>query len=107
MLDDMTNSTSLVARAEDSLGHAARPPRRKKLAVAKPAPRRSWRREKMVKQSAFGMLLKPIGIALALVLSTYALLSLGTTFYRSYQRHFDQTAPVHACLLYTSDAADE
>jgi hypothetical protein len=96
MLHNMTNSTSLVASAEDALGHAARPPRRKTLAVAKPAPRRKWRREKIVKRSAFGMLLKPIGIALALVLSTYALLSLGTTFYRSYQRHFDQTAPVHA-----------
>jgi hypothetical protein len=29
------------------------------------------------------------------VLSTYALLSLGTTFYRSYYRHLDHTAPVH------------
>lgn len=96
MLHDMTNSTSLVASAEDALGHAARPPRRKTLAVAKPAARRKWRREKVVKQSALGMVLKPIGIALALVLSAYALVSLGTTFYRSYQRHLVQTAPVHA-----------
>jgi hypothetical protein len=96
MLHDMTNSTSLVASAEDALGHAARPPRRNTLAVAKPAARRKWRREKVVKQSALGMVLKPIGIALALVLSAYALVSLGTTFYRSYQRHLVQTAPVHA-----------
>jgi hypothetical protein len=96
MLHDMTNSTSLVASAEDALGHAARPPRRKTLAVAKPAARRKWRREKVVKQSALGMVLKPIGIALALVLSAYALVSLGTTFYRSYQRHLVQTAPIHA-----------
>jgi hypothetical protein len=96
MLHDMTNSTSLVASAEDALGHPVRPPRRKTLAVAKPAARRKWRREKVVKQSALGMVLKPIGIALALVLSAYALVSLGTTFYRSYQRHLVQTAPVHA-----------
>jgi hypothetical protein len=96
MLHDMTNNTSLVASAEDALGHAARPPRRKTLAVAKPAARRKWRREKVVKQSALGMVLKPIGIALALALSAYALVSLGTTFYRSYQRHLVQTAPVHA-----------
>ena len=30
------------------------------------------------------------------MLSAYALLSLGTTFYRSYQRHLVQTAAVHA-----------
>jgi hypothetical protein len=41
------------------------------------------------------MLLKPIGISIAVVLSTYALVSLGTTFYRSYYRHLDQTAAVH------------
>ena len=43
-----------------------------------------------------GALLKPIGISIALVLSAYALLSLGTTFYRSYQRHVDHTNAVHA-----------
>jgi hypothetical protein len=95
MLDDMTNNNILVASAEDALGHAARPPQRKTPAVAKAQPRRSWRREKIIKQSALGMVLRPIGIALALVLSTYALLSLGTTFYRSYQRHLVQTAAVH------------
>ena len=42
------------------------------------------------------MLLRPIGIAVALMLSAYALVSLGTTFYRSYYRHLDHTAPVHA-----------
>jgi hypothetical protein len=41
------------------------------------------------------MLLRPIGISVAVVLSTYALVSLGTTFYRSYYRHLDQTAAVH------------
>jgi len=96
MLDDMPkgHSAALVARAEDS--HAARLRRRKKLAAAKTQPKRRWRREKVVKQSALGMVLKPIGISLALVLSAYALLSLGTTFWRSYHRHLDQTAAVHA-----------
>ena len=51
---------------------------------------------KVVSPSALGMLLRPIGIAVALVLIAYALLSLGTTFYRSYYRHLDHTAPVHA-----------
>jgi hypothetical protein len=70
-------------------------PRARGTAPAKP--RRSWfsRREKVVKESALGALLKPIGICLALVLSAYALVSLGTTFYRSYQRHLDHTAAVH------------
>ena len=60
-------------------------------------PKRGWfvRREKVVKPSALGMLMRPIGISVAVVLSTYALLSLGTTFYRSYYRHLDHTAPVH------------
>lgn len=71
-------------------------PRKRSRELAEPARSRFWRREKVVKESALGTLLKPIGIAVALVLSTYALLSLGTTFYRSYQRHLDHSTPVHA-----------
>jgi hypothetical protein len=52
-------------------------------------------RVKIVKPSALGMLLRPFGLAVALVLSAYALVSLGTTFYRSYYRHLDHTAAVH------------
>ena len=63
--------------------------------MLRPRPRR-FRREKIVKESTLGALLKPIGISIALVLSAYALLSLGTTFWRSYQNHLDHTAPVHA-----------
>jgi hypothetical protein len=55
----------------------------------------SARREKVVKPSALGMLLRPIGISVGRRASTYALLSLGTTFYRSYYRHLDHTAAVH------------
>lgn len=64
--------------------------------VAQPAKRQPGAgRVKIVKPSALGMLLRPIGIAVALVLSAYALVSLGTTFYRSYYRHLDHTAAVH------------
>ena len=106
MLDDMpkSHSAALVARPEDALSPHV--PRTKKLAkkvlaaadltTAEARPKRGWRREKVVKQSALGMLLQPIGVSLALVLSAYALLSLGTTFYRSYQSHLDHTGPVHA-----------
>jgi hypothetical protein len=96
MLDDMpkASGTSLVAEPGDPFGAVDLPPAKKGRAVATPRPRRL--REKVVKESALGALLKPIGISLALVLSAYALLSLGTTFYRSYQRHLDHTAPIHA-----------
>ena len=51
---------------------------------------------KIVKPSAaLGMLLRPIGIAVAAVLSVYAIVSLGTTFYRSYYRHLDHAAAGH------------
>jgi hypothetical protein len=49
----------------------------------------------VIKPSALGMLLKPIGIAVGVVLIAYAIVSLGTTFYRSYDRHLDHTAAVH------------
>lgn len=52
-------------------------------------------KQKVVKPSALGMLLKPIGTAIGLILIAYAVLTLGTTFYRSYERHLDHTAAVH------------
>ena len=96
MLHDMPKgrSTALVAHPEDAIGAVADPRAARSLAKAGRRSRAS--RVKMVKPSALGMLLRPIGIAVALILSAYALLSLGTTFYRSYYRHLDHTAPVHA-----------
>jgi hypothetical protein len=96
MLDNLPKaaSTSLVAEPDAQLGAVDHPPAKKIRSVAAPRPRR-FRREKIVKESALGALLKPIGISIALVLSAYALLSLGTTFWRSYQNHLDHTAPVH------------
>ena len=94
MLDDMPKSQSvaLTADPEDAIATRIRPP----------AKRRGRRvslgggREKVVRPGALGMLLKPIGIAVGIVLCVYAIVSLGTTFYRSYYRHLDHTAAVHA-----------
>src|SRR5215813_6326377 len=87
------HGAALVAHPEGAIGELAG-----EAPATKPAKAtRGWfaRREKVVRPSALGMLLKPIGISIAVVLSTYALVSLGTTFYRSYYRHLDQTAAVH------------
>src|SRR4029079_6510050 len=94
MLDDMPKSQSvaLTADPEDAIATRIRPP----------AKRRGRRvslgggREKVVRPGALGMLLKPIGIAIGIVLCVYAIVSLGTTFYRSYYRDLDYTAAVHA-----------
>ena len=95
-MDDMPrgDGTALIARPGDSLGGLAMPRRKNKPAKAESKSR--WSREKIVKQSALGALLRPIGVSVALVLSAYALVSLGTTFFRSYERHLDHTAPTHA-----------
>src|SRR5262245_56856366 len=95
MLHDMPKSqgAAVVAHPEDAVGELVG-----EVPAQRPAEsRRGWfaRREKVVRPSALGMLLKPIGISVAVVLSTYALISLGTTFYRSYYRHLDHTAAVH------------
>jgi hypothetical protein len=93
MLDDMprqgtalaTTSSAGVAEIEDApAGTPVKAGRRSRAF-----------RQKIVRPSALGMLLRPIGIAIGLVLIAYALLSLGTTFYRSYYRHLDHTAAVH------------
>jgi hypothetical protein len=91
MLDDMPRqSTALTASSGSDVleiadTSSARPVKAHGRAI----------RQKVVKPSALGMLLKPIGTAIGLVLIAYALLSLGTTFYRSYYRHLDHTAAVH------------
>jgi len=94
-MDDMPQreSSALVAHSASDIAEivdASAKPRPAKLARRSRDPR-----EKVVRPSALGMLLRPIGIAVAFVLCTYALLSLGTTFYRSYQRHLDHSAAVH------------
>ncbi|MGK2923026.1 MAG: hypothetical protein ACSLE4_09605 [Methyloceanibacter sp.] len=93
MLDDMPRQgTALVATSsadvadyDDAASHEPAKAGRRARAV----------KQKVVKPSALGMFLKPIGIAIGLVLIAYALLSLGTTVYRSYYRHLDHTAAVH------------
>lgn len=94
MLDDMPNSDGTAVVAHSG---AAVSPRRLVPAKRRGARlfRKSARRQKIVRPSALGMLLQPVGVALALILCTYALLSLGTVYYRSYQRHLDHSAALH------------
>jgi len=96
MLQEMSkrHSAALVAHGEDALAEIDEP--RTKRSLAKAERRSRAARVRMVKPSALGMLLRPIGIAVGIVLCTYALVSLGTTLYRSYYRHLDHIAPVHA-----------
>ncbi|MGH9810868.1 MAG: hypothetical protein ACRD9W_27080, partial [Terriglobia bacterium] len=94
MLDDMPKSQSVALAADPEHAVASMMGSPAKLRGARLRSRRVG--EKVVRPSALGMLLRPIGIAVGVVLIAYALLSLGTTFYRSYYRHLDHTAPVHA-----------
>ena len=86
-----TAGTALVPRPGDEVAT----PRQPGSALGEQRRSFFWSRERVVKESALGALLRPIGICVALVLSAYALVSLGTTFYRSYQRHLDHTAAIH------------
>ncbi|MEC9369544.1 MAG: hypothetical protein VX871_12735 [Pseudomonadota bacterium] len=47
------------------------------------------------KYGPVGAFLRPIGISVALLLALFGTVSLGTTFWRSYQRHVEFTAPTH------------
>jgi hypothetical protein len=93
MLHEMPKrqSAALVAHPDDS--EIADPGSERALARGEHRARAA--RVKVVKPGALGMLLRPIGIAVGIVLCTYAVVSLGTTFYRSYYRHLDHTAAVH------------
>src|SRR5262249_48962603 len=92
MLDDMPRGRSAALVAEPEVALA--PVKRRAPVKSK----RAWLFSSSggrPKESWLGMLLKPVGISLALILCTYALFSLGITFYRSYQNHLEHTAPVH------------
>jgi hypothetical protein len=95
MLDEMPRSQggALVAHPDDAIAEIADP--RSKRALARSERRARAARIKVVKPGALGMLLRPIGISIGIVLCAYAIVSLGTTFYRSYYRHLDHTAAVH------------
>ena len=66
-------------------------------AAQKRAPaRRSKRGKTKVKKiGPVAAFVRPIGISVALLLAAYGLASLGSTFWRSYQRHLDYTAATH------------
>jgi hypothetical protein len=95
MLHEMPKrqSAALVAHPEDALAELAEPSNAR--SVARSERRSRAARVKVVRPSALGMLLKPIGMAIGIVLIAYAIVSLGSTFYRSYHRHLDHTAAVH------------
>ena len=95
MLDDMAKpaNAALIPHSDDLIESVDSPPAKRRGRMF--ALKERAVRVKIVKPSALGMLLRPIGIAVAAVLSVYAIVSLGTTFYRSYYRHLDHTAAVH------------
>ncbi|MFZ2019801.1 MAG: hypothetical protein WAU90_14140, partial [Methyloceanibacter sp.] len=86
-------SSALVAHSDTDIADLVDEPARPRL--TRLARRSRASREKVVRPSALGVLLRPIGIAIGVVLIAYALLPLGTTFYRSYQNHLDHSAAVH------------
>ena len=95
MLDDIAKpaSAALIPHSDDLTEAADSPPAKRRGGMF--ARRERPARVKIVKPGALGMLLRPIGMAVAAILSVYAIVSLGTTFYRSYYRHLDHTAAVH------------
>jgi hypothetical protein len=94
-MDDMPqrHSSALVAHSDTDVAAIVDEPARTR--ATKLTRRSRAVKQKVVRPSALGMLLKPIGSAIGAVLVVYALLSLGTTFYRSYQNHLNHTAAVH------------
>jgi hypothetical protein len=52
-------------------------------------------RVKVKKIGPIGAFLRPVGISIALLLAAYGLTSLGTTFWRSWQRHQDYSVAAH------------
>lgn len=50
---------------------------------------------KVRKYGPLGAFLRPVGIGVALLLCAYGFVSLGSTFWRSYQRHQDYTVSAH------------
>ncbi len=60
-----------------------------------PARKRNRTNAKIRKLGPVAAFVRPIGVTVALMLAAYGLASLGTTFWRSYQRHQDYTASTH------------
>lgn len=60
-----------------------------------PARKRNRTNTKIRKLGPVAAFVRPIGVTVALMLAAYGLASLGTTFWRSYQRHQDYTASTH------------
>lgn len=59
------------------------------------APARPVRRHRVKKIGPVAAFLRPVGWSVAFLLCAYGLVSLGTTFWRSYQRHQEYTVAAH------------
>ncbi len=81
------SNTQVVSSGKGSL--AAKPERL-------PARRKKPAKIKVRKYGPVGAFLRPIGISLALLLAAYGLVSLGSTFWRSWERHQDYTVAAHS-----------
>ncbi|MEG6510224.1 hypothetical protein V6C03_14735 [Methyloligella sp. 2.7D] len=92
-----SDSTDLVVKDEAEKDSRAepKPPAKRKSTKLKRKPSRSRRKITVVKESPLAALLKPIGVSLALLLIAYGALSVGVTFWRSYQRHMEFNTAVH------------
>jgi hypothetical protein len=89
--------TGLRRRAGQTLAsEPKKPPAKRRGLLTGWKRRRRGRKIVVVKESALGMLLKPIGISLALLLIAYGMMSIGVTFWRSYQSQLLHSASVHA-----------
>jgi Arc/MetJ-type ribon-helix-helix transcriptional regulator len=83
--------------------------------VAAPAmaqPPAAQPRKVVVKRGILAALLWPIGVSLGVVLAAYGLVTIGTNWHRSYQRHIEHTLPVHADrsifdVLFRSDIPED
>ncbi len=59
------------------------------------APRGRREKVKVRKYGPLAALLRPVGLSVGLLLAAFGLVSLGTTFWRSYERHQDYTTAAH------------
>ena len=66
---------------------------RRRAEETPPAPRKA--RVKVKKYGPVAAFLRPVGLSVALLLAAYGMVSLGTTFWRSYERHQDYTTAAH------------
>lgn len=85
--NDMTANSTEIAVSDAKPVEKAGPP-------SLPAKQRK-KGEKVKKYGPLAAFLRPVGLAVAFLLCAYGLVSLGSTFYRSWERHQDYTTAAH------------